>query len=86
MVHLLRELVFVLLVHLFVCFALVCFCPLPLGVEGWLRFVIVGYPGPIYYYFFLIKYNDNIMNKVRNREIMIVHTYIHTRSEDERLG
>ena len=37
-----------LLVHLFVCFACVCFCPfsLPLGVEGWLRFVIVAYPGP----------------------------------------
>ena len=34
-----------LLVHLFVCFARVCFCPfsLPLGVEGWLRFVIVAY-------------------------------------------
>ena len=27
---------------MFVCFAHVCFCPfsLPLGVEGWLRFVI----------------------------------------------
>ena len=34
----------------FVCFACVCFCPfsLPLGVEGWLRFVIVAYPGPFY--------------------------------------
>ena len=33
-----RELTFVLLVHLFVCFARVCFCPfsLPFGVEGWL--------------------------------------------------
>ena len=30
-----------------VCFARVCFCPfsLPLGVEGWLRFVTVAYPG-----------------------------------------
>ena len=45
-----KELVFVLLVHLFVCFARVCFCPfsLPLGVEVWLRFVIVAYPGPFY--------------------------------------
>ena len=34
----------------FICFARVCFCPfsLPLGVEGWLRFVIVAYPGPFY--------------------------------------
>ena len=39
-----------LLVHLFVCFARVYFCPfsLALGVEGWLRFVIVEYPGPFY--------------------------------------
>ena len=45
-----RELVFVLLIHLFVCFARVCFCPfsLPFGVEGWLRFVIVAYPGSFY--------------------------------------
>ena len=45
-----RVLVFVLLVHLFVCFAPVCFCPfsLPLGVGGLLRFVIVAYPGPFY--------------------------------------
>ena len=37
----------------FVCFARVCFCPfsLPLGVEGWLRFMIVAYPGPFYYFF-----------------------------------
>ena len=42
-----RELVFVLLVH-FLCFARVRLCPfsLPLGVEGWLRFSIVAYPGP----------------------------------------
>ena len=33
-----RELVFVLLVHLFVCFARVCFCPFSL--QGWLRFVM----------------------------------------------
>ena len=35
---------------LFVCFARVCSCPfsLPLGVGGWLRFVIVPYPGPLY--------------------------------------
>ena len=33
-----------------VCFAGVCFCPfsIPLGVEGWLRFLIVAYPGPFY--------------------------------------
>ena len=32
-----------LLVHLFVCFARVCFChfSLPLGVDDWMRFVIV---------------------------------------------
>ena len=37
-----------LLVHLCVCFARVCFCPfsLPLGVEGLLLFVIVAYPEP----------------------------------------
>ena len=45
-----RELVFVLLVHLFVCFARVGFVlfSLPLGVEGWLRFVIVALPGLFY--------------------------------------
>ena len=39
-----------LVVHLFVCFALVSFCPLslPLGVGGWLRFVIVAV-GPFYF-------------------------------------
>ena len=39
-----------LLVHLFVRFARVCFCrfSLPFGVDGWLRFVIVAYPGPLY--------------------------------------
>ena len=45
-----RNLVFVLLVQLFVCFTRVCFCPfsLPLGVEDWLQFVIVAYTGPFY--------------------------------------
>ena len=45
-----RELIFVLLVHLFVCFARICFClfSLPLGVEGWLRFVTVAYSGLFY--------------------------------------
>ena len=54
----LRELVFLLLVHLFVCFARVCFCPfsLPLGVEGWLRFVIVAYPRSFYYFFYQISH------------------------------
>ena len=35
-----------LLVHLFVCFVRVIFChfSLPLGVGGWLRFVIVALP------------------------------------------
>ena len=39
-----RELVCVLLVHLFVCFVRVSFChfPLPLGVGAWQRFVIVA--------------------------------------------
>ena len=34
-----------LLIHLFVCFARVCFCPFSLlsGVEGLLRFVIVAW-------------------------------------------
>ena len=34
----------------FVCFARVSFChfSLPLGVEDWLWFVIVAYPGPFY--------------------------------------
>ena len=35
----------------FVCLFCACmFCPfsLPLGVEGWLRFVIVAYSGPFY--------------------------------------
>ena len=34
--------------YMFVCFACVCPFSLPLGVEGWLRFVIVAYPGPLY--------------------------------------
>ena len=39
-----------LLVHLFVCFVRVGFCPfsLPIGVGGWLRFVIVALPGLFY--------------------------------------
>ena len=43
-----RELVCVLLVHLFVCFVRVSFChfSLPLGVGGWLQFVIVALPEP----------------------------------------
>ena len=47
-----------LLVHLFVCFVRVCFCPffsLPLGVAGWVRFVIVAYPGPFYQLFCLVE-------------------------------
>ena len=42
-----RDLVCVLLVHLFVSFTCVSFCPFsfPLGVGGWLRFVIVALPG-----------------------------------------
>ena len=39
-----------LLVHLFVCFVRVHFChlSLPLGVGGWLRFVIVDFHGLFY--------------------------------------
>ena len=45
-----RELVYVLLVHLFVCFVRVSFChfSLPLGVGGWLRFATVAIPGLFY--------------------------------------
>ena len=45
-----REVVYVLLVHLFVYFARVNFCPfsLPLGVRGCLRLVIVALPGLFY--------------------------------------
>ena len=45
-----RELVCVLLVHLFVCFVRVsfCHCSLPPGVGGWLWFVIVALPGLFY--------------------------------------
>ena len=32
----------------FVCFARLCPFPFPLGVEVWLWFVIVAYPGPFY--------------------------------------
>ena len=41
----------------FFSFARVCFCPcsLPLGVEGWVRFVFVAYTGPFYYFFFEIS-------------------------------
>ena len=34
-------------VYLF-CACMLCLFSLPLGVEGWLRFVIVAYPGPFY--------------------------------------
>ena len=42
-----------LLVHVFVCFVRVSFChfSLPLGVGGWLRFVIVALPGLFYFFF-----------------------------------
>ena len=45
-----RELVFVLLVQLFVYFARVSFChfSLPLGVRDWLPLVIVTLPGLFY--------------------------------------
>ena len=45
-----RELVCVLLVHLFVCFVRVGFfrSSLPLGVGGWLRFVVVALPELLY--------------------------------------
>ena len=39
-----------LLVHLFVCFVGVssCYFTLPLGVGGWMRFVILALPGLFY--------------------------------------
>ena len=45
-----RELVCVLLVHLFVCFVRVNFChfSFPFDFGGWLRFVIVALPGLFY--------------------------------------
>ena len=49
-----RELVCVFLVHLFVCFVRVSFIfhfSLPLGVGGWLLFVIVALPGLFYLLF-----------------------------------
>ena len=42
------ELVYVLLVHVFVCFVRVSFCHLPLGVWGRLRFLSVALPGRFY--------------------------------------
>ena len=60
-----------LLMHLFICFARVYLCPysLPLGVEGWLRFVIVAYPGPFYKLFamIIVLYVNNVyvLRKVR---------------------
>ena len=47
-----KELVCVILAHFFVCFWRVSFChfSLPLGVGGWLRFVIVARPGLLYYF------------------------------------
>ena len=49
-----RELVYVLLVHLFVHFACINFCPfyLPLGVRGWVQLVIMALPGRFCYFFF----------------------------------
>ena len=45
-----RKLVYALLMHLFVRFACVDFCPssLPLGVRIWLRLVILALPGCFY--------------------------------------
>ena len=47
-----RELVYMLLVHLFVYFAQVGFCPFsfPLGVGGWQWLVTVALPGLFYMY------------------------------------
>ena len=52
-----RELVFVLLVHLFV-FLRVCFCPFSLALwfGSWLQFVIVAYPGPFYFLIWIVGY------------------------------
>ena len=45
-----RELVYVLLMQLFVYFAYIKFCPfsLALGARGWLRLVFVALPGLFY--------------------------------------
>ena len=43
-----RELVYMLLVHLLVYFALVIFFSLPTGVRGWLRLVNVAHTGLFY--------------------------------------
>ena len=60
-----------LLVHLFVCFVRVCFCPftLPLGDEGWLRFVIVAYPGPFYYFFVVVLSLYGLLSFQNNRDV-----------------
>ena len=49
------------LVHLFVCFVCVSFChvSLPVGVVGWLLFVIVALPGLFYYCFINIPTAGN---------------------------
>ena len=51
-----------LLVRLFVYFVRVSFChfSLPLGVGGWLRFVIVALPGLFYYLFLLNIIFENL--------------------------
>ena len=50
-----------LLVQLFVCFVCVSFYhfSFPLGVGGWLRFVIVALPGLFYYFFLNIRKTKN---------------------------
>ena len=66
-----RELVYMLLVYVFVYFECIDLCPssLPVGVRGWLWLVIVALPGPFYWRFDMVwhealwtttrKYNTN---------------------------
>ena len=69
-----------LLVHLLVCFVCVGFChfSLPLGVGGWLRFVIVALPELFYYYFFkiwsgrAIFFPKNISNFWKNEQYIYI--------------
>ena len=62
-----RDLVCMVLVHLFACFVRVSFCQfsLPVVVGDWLRFVIMALPGFFYYYLFFNKTNfETVVYKV----------------------
>ena len=52
----------------FVCLFCACmFYPfsLPLGVEGWLRFVIVAYPGTFYLLFRRYQYEEGLASRIK---------------------